>query len=128
MPIKALLAMLRNGLQHFRADQTGRRLTELREFMAMELGHWNENLAREPTLGAAQYNQAWAMVHFLIFSPDPARAKSILHSTEPGAKEKTAKGKSADWFPLPKALGDPSTSNISCDVSSSRFHYDIDMK
>lgn len=70
-------------------------------------------------------------VRFGVFSPDPARARSILHgSTEPGANEKhgATKAKSPDWFPLPKALGDPATSGLACDVSSSRFHYNLEMK
>jgi len=57
-------------VRQLRADQQARRLTGFKEFMALDLDHWNSALVREPGIGAAQYNQAWAMVHFLVFSTD----------------------------------------------------------
>ena len=57
-------------VRQLRADLGGKRLTDFHEFMAMNNDRWTEALIREPGLGAAQYNQAWAMVHFLVFATD----------------------------------------------------------
>jgi len=62
-------------VRQLRADQAGKRLTQFREFMSMDIDRWNRQLAREPSLAAAQYNQAWAMVHFLVFSSEDGKPK-----------------------------------------------------
>ncbi len=62
-------------VRQLRADQTGKRLTSFGQFMAMDLDNWNNALVREPGLAAAQYNQAWAMVHFLVFSMEKDQFK-----------------------------------------------------
>jgi hypothetical protein len=62
-------------VRQLRADLTGKRLTDFRQFMAMDLDRWNGALGNEPGLGAAQYNQAWAMVHFLVFSTERGQFK-----------------------------------------------------
>ena len=50
-------------------DMRERRLTEFRKFLSMSDLAWSEGL-RDRTGAATQYNQAWAMAHFLIFAPD----------------------------------------------------------
>jgi hypothetical protein len=62
-------------VRQLRADLAGKRLTSFRTFMAMDLDRWNDALVREPGLAAAQYNQAWAMVHFLVFSSEKGQFK-----------------------------------------------------
>jgi hypothetical protein len=62
-------------VRQLRADLAGRRLTEFHEFMSMDNDRWTAALGREPGLAAAQYNQAWAMVHFLVFSTDSGQYK-----------------------------------------------------
>ena len=57
-------------VRQLRADLAGKRLTSFRTFMSMDLERWNAALERQPGLAAAQYNQAWAMVHFLVFHTD----------------------------------------------------------
>ncbi|HEX8522785.1 MAG TPA: DUF1570 domain-containing protein [Tepidisphaeraceae bacterium] len=62
-------------LRQLRADQAGHRLTEFRDFMSMNNDRWTQQLKREPGLAAAQYNQAWAMVHFLVFVQENGQFK-----------------------------------------------------
>jgi hypothetical protein len=48
-----------------------RRLVPFRKFMDYSLEDWSVALTEEGTRGAAQYNQAWAMCHFLIYAGSP---------------------------------------------------------
>ena len=50
-------------------DIRDRQLFDFRSFMAQTDKQWFENMA-DREHGARQYNQAWAMTHYLIFSPD----------------------------------------------------------
>jgi hypothetical protein len=95
-------------VRQLRADQAGHRLTEFREFMNMDLDHWNAALVREPGLGAAQYNQAWAMVHFLVFSTDKGQFRyrkrfidmlRLIHDgTDPHSAFEQALSRNIDGF------------------------------
>ncbi len=72
-----------------------------------------------------------------VFSPDPARARSILKPSEPRVKE-SPKGANAvhtsrktttpGWVPLPRSLGDPEKSGMACDVTSGDVRFDLDLK
>lgn len=53
-------------LQH---DIREGKLVPFRDFLALSDEKWNHAFHDAPA-AAAQYNQAWAMCHFLIFSPD----------------------------------------------------------
>jgi hypothetical protein len=53
-------------LQH---DMRDRRLMEFSKFLSMSDDQWSQNL-QDRNVGAAQYNQAWAMAHFLVFATD----------------------------------------------------------
>jgi hypothetical protein len=53
-------------LRQLRADMSAHRLTPFRKFLSYSLDEWNKNLASDAETGATQYNQAWAMVHFLV--------------------------------------------------------------
>lgn len=55
-------------LQH---DMREGRLINFATFLAMTDEQWARNL-RDRSIGAAQYNQAWAMAHFLVFALDDA--------------------------------------------------------
>jgi uncharacterized protein DUF1570 len=62
-------------IRQLQSDLDHHRLFEFRGFMAMTDEQWAKNLS-DKDRGAAQYNQAWAMAHFLIF------ATSDLASTQ----------------------------------------------
>ena len=49
-------------------DLRQRRLIPFRRLMTMSLDEWSIALSDQSTRGATQYNQAWAMCHFLIFA------------------------------------------------------------
>ncbi len=55
-------------VRQLNADMAAHRLTRFADFMTMSNDRWTEQLGSQATLGAAQYNQAWAMVHFLVFA------------------------------------------------------------
>jgi hypothetical protein len=61
-------------VRQLQADVRGGRLTSFDKFMKLGNDEWARNLAGDADRGATQYNQAWAMVHFLVYSPD-ARSK-----------------------------------------------------
>src|SRR5262245_12848649 len=71
-----------------------------------------------------------------VLSPDPAHARSILHTgprhapdSHKSAKDgrAPARPKAPGWFPLPHDLGDPEKSGLACDVTSAHTRHDIDM-
>jgi hypothetical protein len=51
--------------RQLQADMKAKRLIPFTDFMATTLKQWNATLADDADRGATQYNQAWAMVHFL---------------------------------------------------------------
>ena len=55
-------------VRQLQADMKNKRLIAFRRMMDMSIEDWAVALAGENTRGATQYNQAWAMCHFLIFS------------------------------------------------------------
>ncbi|HEY1379986.1 MAG TPA: hypothetical protein VGF55_24500 [Gemmataceae bacterium] len=72
-----------------------------------------------------------------IFSPEPARAHSIRKSRDPGGKRGGKQNKkrpgaatAADegWFPIPRQLGNPDTSGVTCEVTQSRVRFDLELK
>jgi hypothetical protein len=68
-----------------------------------------------------------------IFSPDPARARSILNADENREKRKSkgkthtpsAKSESPGWFPIPLDYGDPRKTTLTCEVDRGHVVYDI---
>lgn len=52
-------------------DLTHRQLADFAQFMGISNDLWSTHLADNAAAGATQYNQAWAMVHFLINAPEP---------------------------------------------------------
>lgn len=54
-------------LRQLNADIAGKRLTDFSDFLSLTDARWAAGL-NDRTAGATQYNQAWAMVQFLIFS------------------------------------------------------------
>jgi hypothetical protein len=58
-------------VRQLQADIENGRLVPFREIMTMSLDDWSRALNdkdKHQTRGATQYNQAWAMCHFLIFA------------------------------------------------------------
>jgi len=67
-----------------------------------------------------------------VISPDPAHARSVLtveaNRARAGHKRTHAvayRPKTSGWFPLPRALSDPQSSGLECDVGGSSMEYDI---
>jgi hypothetical protein len=95
-------------VRQLHADKAGNRLTDFRDFLKITNDRWTEQLNREPGLGAAQYNQAWAMVHFLVFAQENGQFKyrkrfidmlRIIHEgAEPQAAFEQAMSKNVDGF------------------------------
>ena len=54
-------------VRQLQSDMANKRLIRFRKFMTMSLDDWSTALSGQGTRGATQYNQAWAMCHFLIF-------------------------------------------------------------
>jgi hypothetical protein len=52
--------------RQLQADIREKRIVPFTEFLPMTLDEWNETLRADVERGATQYNQAWAMVHFLV--------------------------------------------------------------
>jgi hypothetical protein len=59
----------RRRVLQLQSDIEHRNLFEFRGFMAITDDQWTKNMG-DKARGAAQYNQAWAMAHYLVFSPD----------------------------------------------------------
>lgn len=59
-------------VRQIRNDLEKRRLIDFDQMLPMSADAWAGNLGRDGDLGATQYNQAWAMVHFLTFVTDDA--------------------------------------------------------
>lgn len=55
-------------LDRLRADMRHRRMIPFRQMMAMTQAEWNAAAAADPERSTTLYNQAWAMVHFLVHS------------------------------------------------------------
>jgi hypothetical protein len=61
-------------VRQLRSDLGKRRLIDFDKLLAMTHDQWAANLGADGELGATQYNQCWAMIHFLTFAPDEAGA------------------------------------------------------
>ena len=57
-------------LRQLQADLQAGRLVEFRKLLSMSPFTWARRLARDAANGATQYNQSWAMVHFLVMAKD----------------------------------------------------------
>lgn len=57
-------------VRQLRSDLTRGRLIPFSKMLSMSPDAWATNLGKDGDLGATQYNQAWAMVHFLTFVAD----------------------------------------------------------
>jgi hypothetical protein len=56
-------------IRQLQEDIRANHIVDFRTFMTTSDQHWAENLA-DRERGASEYNQAWAMAHFLIFDTD----------------------------------------------------------
>jgi hypothetical protein len=67
-------------LRQLEADLNARRVMDFKSLMALTPKQWQARMV-DPLRGAAQYNQAWAMVHFLVTGTapngDPLRPRLI---------------------------------------------------
>jgi hypothetical protein len=61
-------------IRQLEADMKNGRLMPFEAFLAMDHQTWAANMA-DRERGATQYNQAWAMVHFLVYARDGATGK-----------------------------------------------------
>ena len=61
-------------LKRLQADIKAERLIPFREMLAMTQADWNAGAAKDPERSTTQYNQSWAMVHFLVHGRNGAEA------------------------------------------------------
>lgn len=70
-------------LRQLKNDITKVRLIDFSRMLSMTQEQWAENLGADGDLGATQYNQCWAMVHFLTFVQDeknePLHRKRLIN-------------------------------------------------
>lgn len=60
-------------VRQLKADIRAKRLSSFQDFMALSGEQWSKALGtHSSTRGATQYNQAWAMVHFLVNDLEPS--------------------------------------------------------
>ena len=59
-------------VRQLQADLRGDRLVSFSALLAMSSKQWSQRLTSNRADGATQYNQSWAMVHFLAMSRDAA--------------------------------------------------------
>ncbi len=60
-------------VRQLKADIRGKRIVPFDQFLTLNTEQWGKALgSHSSTRGATQYNQAWAMVHFLVNDLDPA--------------------------------------------------------
>jgi hypothetical protein len=91
-------------LKRLREDIRTNRLIPFRELMAMSQAQWKQATARDPERAFTQYNQSWAMVHFLAhagsgttsYRPHMLQMLKLLH----------------EGVPAPKAFADALSPNI----------------
>jgi hypothetical protein len=57
-------------IRQLKADLEGGRLIEFGTMTRMSPQQWSANLEADHEVGATQYNQSWAMVHFLVNAKD----------------------------------------------------------
>lgn len=57
-------------VRQLKNDLAKKRLIDFDKLLTMSHEQWAANLGADGELGATQYNQCWAMVHFLTFAPD----------------------------------------------------------
>lgn len=63
-------------LRQLTDDMSNRRLTPFADFVFIDHKVWATNM-RDRDRGSTQYNQAWAMVHFLVYAQDARTGKAI---------------------------------------------------
>lgn len=63
-------------LRQLQDDMNNRRLTPFQDFVYMDHKTWASNM-RDRDRGSSQYNQAWAMVHFLVYAQDANTGKPL---------------------------------------------------
>ena len=83
-------------IRQLRADMVAGKLTPFDDFIAIDHQTWARNM-RDRERGATQYNQAWAMIHFLVYATDqqgrPAYRKEfnqLLRKINEGTDGQTA--------------------------------------
>lgn len=79
-------------VRQLKADFKARGLIDFKSFLAMSDEQWATNLANSADRGATQYNQAWAIVHFLVYSKNDYRTRlnSMLENLHKGDAKETA--------------------------------------
>jgi hypothetical protein len=80
-------------LRQLQSDIRTNRCMGLRAIMSLTPDRWSANLAADPEAGATQYNQAWAMVHYMAYGEggdNGSRLVTMLRLLAKGAKGEDA--------------------------------------
>jgi hypothetical protein len=65
-------------LRQLKSDIDGGRLVDFKTFLAITNDEWARTLAGNANKGATQYNQAWAMTHYLIHGDNGVLRKRLI--------------------------------------------------
>jgi hypothetical protein len=82
--------------RQLQADIKAKRLIPFEKFLPMTLDQWNETLTSDAQRGATQYNQAWAMVYFLVNAGTENGGKAKYRERLVTLLKKTAAGQPAE--------------------------------
>jgi hypothetical protein len=62
-------------LRQLQQDIASRRIVDFRTMLSLELNDWNRALDADKLKGSLNYNQAWAMCHFLVYATENGKPK-----------------------------------------------------
>lgn len=65
-------------LRQLQSDLRDNRLLPLKRLMSLTPQQWSMNLAADPAAGAAQYNQSWALVHYMAYGDNGANGVKLV--------------------------------------------------
>jgi hypothetical protein len=65
-------------LRQLKADIKANRLVDFKAFLSLTNDQWAKTLADDANRGATQYNQAWAMTHYLVHGENGVLRKRLI--------------------------------------------------
>src|SRR5258706_3612538 len=80
-------------IRQLQSDIENNNLLSLKILINMSPEKWSDNLAGDPAVGSTQYNQAWAIVHYMAYGDggkNGARLVTLLKALSKGQEPETA--------------------------------------
>jgi len=82
-------------IRQLQADVEAKRIVSFDIMLPMTLDEWNETLTTNAERGGVQYNQSWAMVHFLVYAGTEKGGKALYRDRLMQMLKKTNAGMDA---------------------------------